>query len=149
MEGWEVRLTTAMGIEASPSQVYYQFCDQRPDQRVFSAVPIRTPAEQPIRLYDWTVRFYDVGELTQPSQEIANAHLAEFLHRSATAAAAAGPIPTIQQLIESARVDDASPWYNEYCEEYFRMLKFASHEAVDHPVICKCSFFLFLYSIIQ
>lgn len=98
-------------------------------------VPIRTPAEQPIRLYDWTLHFHDISEMKQPPQEVANQHLAEFLKR-VVAADASAPLPELEQLIEAVGVDTASPWYGEYCKEFYRTLRFGSHEAIDHPVAC-------------
>lgn len=76
--------------------------------------------------------------MKQPAQEVANQHLAEVLQRAASDASA--PIPELDQLIEAANLDTASPWYGEYCKEFYRMLRFGNHEAVDHPVACRFSF---------
>jgi len=73
--------------------------------------------------------------MKQPPQEVANQHLAEFLKRI-VAADALGPIPELEQLIEAVGLDNASPWYGEYCKEFYRMLRFGNHEAIDHPVAC-------------
>lgn len=104
-------------------------------RRPFAAVPVRTPAEQPIRLYSWTIRFFDSDDMVQPSFEAADQHLASFLER--VGAPAASPPPSLQQLIDTAGIEDATPWYSAYREEYFRMTRFAKHETQDNPVACK------------
>jgi tetratricopeptide (TPR) repeat protein len=73
--------------------------------------------------------------MKQPPQEVGNQHLAEFLKR-VVAADASAPIPDLEQLIEAVGLDNASPWYGQYCKEFYRMLRFGNHEAIDHPVAC-------------
>jgi hypothetical protein len=75
--------------------------------------------------------------MKQPPQEVANQHLAELLKRIVAADASASSIPELEGLIEAANADNASPWYGEYCKEFYRTLRFANHEAIDHPVACK------------
>jgi len=101
------------------------------------AVPVRTPAEQPIRLYSWTLRFFDSEDMIQPSAEAADAHLASLLKGEANAAAAT--IPDLQELLSTAGTQDATPWYTAYRDEYFRMLRFGRHETQDNPVACELS----------
>lgn len=75
-----------------------------------------------------------MDELKQTPPEVANQHLAEYLKR---AASGTGDVPPVELLLEAVGADDVSPWYPEYCTEFFRMLKFGSHESVDHPVACE------------
>ena len=97
---------------------------------------MRTPAEQPIRLYSWNLRFFDGDDMAQPPQDAADAHLTEFLMQRAAPLAGA-PAPDLARVIETAGQEDATPWYSEYREEYFRMMRFGAHETQDQPVACE------------
>lgn len=64
-------------------------------------MPVRTPAEHPLRLHSWRLRFYAAATMFQPSPEAADAHL-----RGVLADAAGGEglaeVPELQDLLEAA-----------------------------------------------
>ena len=65
---------------------------------------MRTPAEHPLRLHSWRIRFYAAATMFQPPPEAADACLREVLSRAAGVAsqASAGEVPTLEALISSA-----------------------------------------------
>jgi hypothetical protein len=100
------------------------------------AVPVRTVAEQSLRLHQWLLRFHAGSAMFQPERQAADAYLSGLLTRAATAAAA-GDVPTVEHLVATADTEDATPWHTQYREAYLRMLAFGAHETMDHPVACE------------
>ncbi|PRW18320.1 trafficking particle complex subunit 8 [Chlorella sorokiniana] len=103
-------------------------------------VPVRTPAEHPLRLHSWRLRFYAAATMFQPSPEAADAHLRAVLAAAAGEEATADP-PDLQELLAAAaagggRAGEATPWFRAYRREYLRLMQFGEHEATDHPVAC-------------
>ncbi|WPT14260.1 Glutamyl-tRNA(Gln) amidotransferase subunit B [Picochlorum sp. SENEW3] len=93
-------------------------------------VPIRTPAEYPIRLHEVTIRFCSAGSefsvLSDASDIIAAENqLVDVLH---------------QHMPEEERSDDTSEdlpeYFERYCEVLFDALRFQVHETQDDPLIC-------------
>lgn len=70
------------------------------------AVPVRTPAEHPLRLHSWRLRFYAAATMFQPSAEAADAHLRGVLAAAAGDEAAADP-PDMQELLAAAAAGEA------------------------------------------
>ncbi|KAL4852692.1 Trafficking protein particle complex subunit 8 [Chlorella vulgaris] len=100
-------------------------------------VPVRTPAEHPLRLHSWRLRFYTAETMFQPAPEAADEYLRGVL--SAAASEVAGSdVPDLQGLLDCAarREDPPCPWYRRYRGEYLRLLQFGEHESLDHPVAC-------------
>lgn len=64
------------------------------------AVPVRTPAEHPLRLHSWRLRFHTTGALFQPTPEDADAHLAGVL-AAAAEGAGTSEVPDLQELLGS------------------------------------------------
>ena len=96
-----------------------------------TAVPIRTPAEYPIRLYEINLRFCR-GRDVAPVDSAAGledferrllelAHLKLRLHPSATSAQCAEYGPS---------------YFAEYRETFCEMLRFQVHETQDDPLMC-------------
>lgn len=110
----------------------------RPTPAPTCAVPVRTPAEHPLRLHSWRLRFYAASTMFQPAPEDADAHLQGVLSAAAEAAGGAEGPPDLAELLGSAAARaGATPWYRSYRREYLRMLQFGEHEATDHPVACE------------
>jgi trafficking protein particle complex subunit 8 len=99
-----------------------------------AAVPIRTPAEQPIRLHTWQLRFYSAESMIQIPPESADAHLRQLLDQ---ARGSAESLPDLQHLMQTAVSNNATPWYDAYRDRYLRMLRFGTHETMDQPVVCE------------
>lgn len=106
----------------------------------FVAVPIRTPAEQPIRLYDWQLRFHTPEEMVHPTPEDFNLHLTDFLKSTAQLEA---DTPCVSKLLARKSLDEAAPWFAAYFSEFMRLFKFGIHETMDHPVACECITYLY------
>lgn len=70
-------------------------------------MPVRTPAEHPLRLHSWRLRFYGAATMFQPSPEAADAHLRAVLAGAAGDEAAADP-PDLQELLEAAAAGEAA-----------------------------------------
>jgi hypothetical protein len=67
----------------------------------WSAVPVRTPAEHPLRLHSWRLRFYTAETMFQPAPEAADEYLRGVL--SAAASEVAGSdVPDLQGLLDCA-----------------------------------------------
>ena len=65
------------------------------------AVPVRTPAEHPLRLHSWRLRFYTAATMFQPTPEAADTHLQGVLAEAA-ADAAASEVPELPELLRGA-----------------------------------------------
>lgn len=99
-------------------------------ETIYYAVPIRTPAEYPIRLHEVTIRFCSAGSefsvLSDASDIMAAENqLVDVLH---------------QHMPEEERSDDTSEdlpeYFERYCEALFDALRFQVHETQDDPLIC-------------
>ena len=66
------------------------------------AVPVRTPAEHPLRLHSWRLRFYSADTMFQPAPEAADAYLREVLSAAASDAASS-EVPDVEALLSNQR----------------------------------------------
>lgn len=97
------------------------------------AVPVRTPAEHPIRLYNWKIRFYD-NKACQPFKEVGQLDSKLQI--------------TIKDCVRSNMIKHGFdyftelggplPWFGAYQNEFFELLQFQVHETQDDPLICTC-----------
>lgn len=100
-------------------------------------MPIRTPAEQPIRLHNWKLRFYDAKNMDPSKEDVAEDHLRKILDLASQS-------PLNKSKIESIRTKKngdvicGTPWFRMYMKEFLRTMNFSPHEAMDIPIICKC-----------
>lgn len=65
------------------------------------AVPVRTPAEHPLRLHSWRLRFYAAQTMFQPSPEAADAHLRGVVS-SAAADCGSSEVLELDELVAAA-----------------------------------------------
>lgn len=82
-------------------------CRHLPVDPSLVAVPVRTPAEHPLRLHSWRLRFYAASTMFQPSPEAADAHLRNVLAAAAGDEATADP-PDLQELLAAAAAGEAA-----------------------------------------
>lgn len=66
-------------------------------------MPVRTPAEHPLRLHSWRLRFYSAETMFQPAPEVADAYLRGVLSAAAGEDASVD-VPELQELLGSAGV---------------------------------------------
>ena len=66
-------------------------------------MPVRTPAEHPLRLHSWRLRFYSADTMFQPAPEAADAYLREALSAAASEVASR-EVPDLEVLLSSQRV---------------------------------------------
>lgn len=66
------------------------------------AVPVRTPAEHPLRLHSWRLRFYTSDTMFQPAPEAADTYLRDEVLGAAAAEAASSEVPDVQELLAAA-----------------------------------------------
>ncbi|KAL4458148.1 hypothetical protein ABPG75_013013 [Micractinium tetrahymenae] len=102
-------------------------------------VPVRTPAEHPLRLHSWRLRFYASDTMFQPAPEAADAYLRDEVLGAAAAEAATSEVADVQELLAAAGGRGeaaATPWFSAYRREYLRLMQFGEHETLDHPVAC-------------
>lgn len=74
------------------------------------AVPVRTPAEHPLRLHSWRLRFYTSDTMFQPAPEAADAYLRDEVLGAAATEAAVSEVPDVQELLAAA-----GGWCREPC----------------------------------
>jgi len=90
------------------------------------AVPVRTPAEYPIRLHELNLRFcsgIQVSPLSSPSDlEKADQILADISCREFDSKIAYGNL--------------RSSYFDEYRDALCRSLQFQVHETQDNPLVC-------------
>lgn len=105
---------------------------------MYYTVPIRTPAEYPIRLHEVTIRFCNVGAeflVLSNASDIMTAEnrLVDVLHQH---------IPEAECLDDTA--EDLPEYFERYGEAFFDALRFQVHETQDDPLICTFIVDLFL-----
>lgn len=101
-------------------------------------VPLRTAGDQPYRLQDFRLRVFSVAEVGQPPVEAAEEHLTGVVTKFSDTALSElhGDPYDIQALLAMAKSESSSSWFQQYVNEFMRMLRFSDHETVDHPVAC-------------
>lgn len=65
-------------------------------------MPVRTPAEHPLRLHSWRLRFYTSDTMFQPPPEAADAYLRDTVLGAAAAGVATSEVPEMQELLAAA-----------------------------------------------
>lgn len=71
-------------------------------------MPVRTPAEHPLRLHSWRLRFYSANTMFQPAPEAADAYLRDVLSAAASEAASS-EVPDLEALLHNQRECCVSP----------------------------------------
>eukprot|EP00897_Mesotaenium_endlicherianum_P006564 jgi/Mesen1/5936/ME000301S05060 len=101
-------------------------------------VPVRTASDQPYRLQEFRLRVFYASDISQPSNEVAEAYLTQLVSDAADEAASevAGSGSNIPALLQLAHGEKESSWYQRYCRQLSRSLCFSDHETLDHPVAC-------------
>ncbi|MEW5318844.1 MAG: hypothetical protein WDW38_010029, partial [Sanguina aurantia] len=99
-------------------------------------VPIRV-GEVVSKVKELKLAFHAASMMFQPAPEAMEEHLQAVLQSSAQKHAKLEPTPDLIAMMQSdkpAPIHELTPWFDEYRNEFMRMLSFGEHETCDHPV---------------
>ena len=101
---------------------------------------VNTTREQPFRIPQLSLRFFESSEVEQPSEEFVDVSLDSVMRSYETLAqnmvtvvsTKEDALSYLQQTSERQR----TPWYDDYRNEMLKGLRCGDHEYFDHPLAC-------------